>query len=268
MGDVGRFEAGQPFQAGVPHLYRNNRDGTFTDVAHDVGLDRAILPMGANFGDLDNDGWLDVYLGTGEPSFGALLPNRMFRNAGGTRFQDVTTSGGFGHLQKGHAVVFADIENRGQEDVFEEMGGAFPGDPYQAALYRNPGHPGHWITLRLEGVRSNRAAYGARVEVVFRENGRVRHVYRTVGAVSSFGGNPAEQHIGLGGAGAVDEVRVRWPASYRREQVFRSLPVDRVYRMREGEPGARVVERKMFALGEHALPADASRMAGMAGMRP
>ena len=268
MQDVGRFEAGQPFKAGVPHLYRNNRDGTFTDVAHAVGLDRAVLTMGANFGDLDNDGWLDVYLGTGEPSYQALLPNRMFRNASGARFEDVTTTGGFGHLQKGHAVVFADVENRGQEDVFEEMGGAFPGDPYQAALYRNPGHAGHWVTLKLEGVRSNRAAFGARVEVVFREGGQVRRVYRTVGAVSSFGGNPTEQHVGIGAAGVVDEVRVRWPASYRREQVWRGLAASRMYRLREEAAEAEVVARKGFVLGEHGLHADAlgvgeSRMAGM-----
>ncbi len=71
-----------------------------------VHLDRAILAMGANFGDLDNDGWLDIYLGTGEPSYEALLPNRMFRNHNGKDFQDVTTSGGFGHLQKGHGIAF------------------------------------------------------------------------------------------------------------------------------------------------------------------
>ena len=101
--DVGRFEAGRPFDAALPHLYHNNGNGTFTDVSHAMHLDRAILTMGANFGDLDNDGWLDVYLGTGQPSYQSLLPNRMFRNDGGVRFQDVTTSGGFGHLQKGHA---------------------------------------------------------------------------------------------------------------------------------------------------------------------
>ncbi len=85
MQDVGRFEAGETFRAGVPYLYRNNHDGTFTDVAHSTHLDRAILTMGANFGDLDNDGFLDVYLGTGEPSYQSLLPNRMFHNAGGER---------------------------------------------------------------------------------------------------------------------------------------------------------------------------------------
>ena len=113
--------------------------------------------MGASFGDLDNDGWLDIYLGTGTSELEALLPNRMFRNDGGKKFQDVTTSGGFGHLQKGHSVAFGDIDNDGDEDIFEEIGGALPGDTYQSVLFENPGHGGHWITLELQGVTTNRA---------------------------------------------------------------------------------------------------------------
>lgn len=272
MQDVGLFQTGQPFHAGVPHLYRNNHDGTFTDVAHAVHLDRTILTMGSNFGDLDNDGWLDIYLGTGEPAYEALLPNRMFRNARGEHFEDVTTAGGFGHLQKGHAVVFADLENRGQEDVFEEMGGAYPGDAYQSALYRNPGHPGHSVTLRLEGVRSNRPGFGARVEVAFHEGGVERHVYRTVGSVSSFGGNPFAQHIGVGSATVIDKLSIHWPADgspaqSSRNQVFRTVPVDRTYRVREGAAELETVFVKSFTLGQSPLHPDALQHEGMAGMR-
>ncbi len=74
MEDVGAFELGRPHHASVSHLYRNNHDGTFTDVPRAGGLNRAITVMGANFGDLDDDGWLDVYLGLGDPSYEALLP--------------------------------------------------------------------------------------------------------------------------------------------------------------------------------------------------
>jgi len=77
--DVGAFEMGKPYKAATPRLYHNNHDGTFTDVTKDVHLDRAILTMGANFGDLDNDGFLDIYLGTGDSSYQALLPNRHIR---------------------------------------------------------------------------------------------------------------------------------------------------------------------------------------------
>lgn len=233
--DVGAFEMGKPTHAELPKLYRNMHDGTFKDVTSDVHLDRVILTMGASFGDLDNDGWLDVYMGTGDSTYQALLPNRMFRNDEGRKFQDVTTAGDFGHLQKGHGVAFADLRGVGFEDVFEEMGGAQPGDSYESALYRNPGNGNHSITLVLEGVRSNRAAFGARIDVIVkRKNGEVRHMYRTVGYGSSFGGNPLRQHVGTGDAARVSEIVVTWPATGVVDRI-RDVAGDRTYTLREGD---------------------------------
>ena len=74
--------------------------------------------MGANFGDLDNDGFLDVYLGTGTPSLAALMPNFMLKNDAGRRFPDVTEATGTGHLQKGHGVAFADFDNDGDQECY------------------------------------------------------------------------------------------------------------------------------------------------------
>ena len=235
--DVGTFEMGKPTSAETPRLYHNNHDGTFTDVTHAVHLDRAILTMGANFGDLDNDGFLDIYLGTGDSTYQALLPNRMFRNDAGKSFLDITTAGGFGHLQKGHAIAFADLENTGYEDVFEEMGGALPGDTFQSSLYHNPLRGNHSITLELEGVQSNRPAFGARIDITLAESGRLRHIYRTVGYGSSFGGNPFRQHIGVGKAQRVEEVKVFWPTSGTTQQ-FHNLPVDQAYKVKEGDLSA------------------------------
>ena len=107
--------------------------------------------MGSNFGDLDNDGYQDCYIGTGDPYMATLVPNRRFRNADGNFFQDVTTSGGFGHLQKGHGVAFGDIDHDGDQDVFSVIGGAFTGDVYQNVLFANPGHGKHWIKLPARG---------------------------------------------------------------------------------------------------------------------
>ncbi len=274
MQDVGRFQAGHTADAEMPHLYRNNHDGTFTDVAPALHLNRAMLTMGANFGDLDNDGWLDIYLGTGEPSYEALLPNRIFRNVAGKRFNDVTTATGLGHLQKGHSIAFADIENRGVEDIFEEMGGAFPGDPYQSALYRNPlPDPGpasttnHSITLRLQGTRTNRAAYGTRIELLFTDrdsSGKPvhRHVFRTVGSVSSFGGSPMLQHIGIGKATSVDEVRLRWPADRQQTQVFHTLQADAAYTLVEADQTAHPLPQPRFHLGDKLAAESHHHMAG------
>lgn len=249
MEDVGRFMNGLPHHASVSHLFRNNHDGTFTDVPHAAGLDRAITTMAANFGDLDNDGWLDVYLGLGESSFESIMPKKMFRNDRGRYFQDVTTSGGFGNLQKGHAIAFADIENNGNEDVFEELGGAYPGDIFLPVLYENPGHGNHWVTLMLRGVRSNRAAFGARIKVTIVEHGRQRSIYRAVGSVSSFGGNPLRQHIGVGKAARIREIEIWWPASGVRQH-FRNVAVDRAYRVREDRSVLEPVRLKTFRIGK------------------
>lgn len=249
MEDVGAFQMGKPNMASVSHLFHNNHDGTFTDVPRAAGLDRAITIMAGNFGDLDNDGWLDVYLGLGEPSYESLLPKRMFRNDRGRFFQDVTTSGGFGNLQKGHSIAFADIENNGNEDVFEELGGAYPGDVFMPALYRNPGHGNHWVTLKLEGVRSNRAAYGARIKLTVEDAGKRRSIYRAVGSVSSFGGNPMRQHIGVGKATSIREIEIWWPASGTR-QVFRDAAVDHVYRIIENKSAMVPVKLQEFEFGK------------------
>lgn len=264
MEDVGDFELGKPHKASVSHLWKNNHDGTFTEMPHALGLDRAITTMAANFGDLDNDGWLDVYLTGGEPSYECLVPKRMFRNDHGKYFQDVTTSGGFGNLQKGHGVSFADIENSGNEDVFEKLGGAYPGDGYYSVLYHNPGHGNHWITLVLEGVKTNRAAYGARIKVTIEEGGKLRSIYRAVGSVSSFGGNPMRQHIGIGQASVVKEIEIWWPASNTRQH-FHNVAIDGAYHVKEGVDVLEPIHWKQFEIGieKIAKPLEMEDMPGM-----
>src|SRR5207247_1674767 len=99
--DVARSYLKVPVQTETLKLYRNTGKGSFQDVTEEVGLARVFMPMGANFGDVDNDGFLDFYLGTGSPSYGALVPNVLFRNQDGKHFVDITASSGTGHLQKG-----------------------------------------------------------------------------------------------------------------------------------------------------------------------
>ena len=238
---------GLPSAAEHARLYHNNGDGTFTDVARAARLDRVLLVMGANFGDLDNDGYLDMYLGTGEPNLTALVPNRMFRNDRGRTFQDVTTSGGFGHLQKGHGVSFADIDNDGDQDIRAVMGGAFQGDVYWSVLFENPGHGNHWITLRPEGVRSNRSAIGARIRLRVQTDQGERSIYATVNAGGSFGDSSLQQEIGLGQARSLDAVEITWPATGQ-TQVFRGLAMDRIWKLREGDPEPVAVPAKVIRL--------------------
>jgi hypothetical protein len=243
LNDLGAFEMGQPHKGATPRLYRNNGNGTFSDVTKAMRLDRVILAMGANFGDLDNDGWLDCYFGTGTPEFAALLPNRMFRNAGGKAFQDVTTSGGFGHLQKGHAVSFADLDHDGDQDVFEVIGGAYPGDTYQSVLFENPGHGHHWLSLELRGVKSNRSALGAKVKVTVKTQDGTRDLHRVISAGGSFGDSPLRLHVGLGDATAIQAVTIHWPVSGE-TQTLSTLRPNQSYLVIEGATSAQVITRK------------------------
>ena len=222
-------------------LYRGNGRGGFDDVAASQNLTRISLPMGANFGDLDNDGFLDFYLGTGYPGYEASMPNVMYWNRAGRGFTDVTTAGGFGHLQKGHAVVFADIDNDGDQDVFEQIGGFLPGDKAFDALFENPGFDNHWIAIKLVGDQSNRSAIGARIRIQITEDGETRSVYKHVNSGGSFGANPLRQTIGLGSATSIDTLEIYWPTSQER-QIFRDVPVDQIIEITEAEEEYRTIE--------------------------
>jgi len=245
VADVAADYLGLPSTGSKARLYRNRGDGTFTNVTVAAKLDRVLHAMGSNFGDLDNDGWLDFYLGTGDPDLLTIIPNRMFRNAGGRFFQDVTTAGGFGHLQKGHGVSFADVDNDGDQDVHEDMGGAVSSDVYPNVLYENPGFGNHWLKLRLQGVRANRSAIGARIRVDVEEAGQPRSIRRTMNTGGSFGANPLRLEIGLGKATRIAGVEILWPGSGTRQTV-RGLELDRFYVIREGDEKPRVVELKSF----------------------
>jgi hypothetical protein len=219
-------------------LYRNNGDGTFSDVTQQVGLDRKVIyAMGSNFGDLDNDGWLDFYVGTGSPAFQSIIPNRMFRNVSGRKFEEVTLPGGFGHLQKGHGTAFADLDRDGDEDIYMVLGGAYQGDKFTSVLFENPGWPDNaWISLELEGRSANRSAIGARVEVVVADaHGAIRTLRRTVGTGGSFGGGSLQLHVGLGRATLVKAVRIRWPDLARSQTSYTDLAVNKFYHITQGE---------------------------------
>ncbi len=258
---VADYEAPVPAVAGFyfgletvdnrPRLYRNDSGAEgvrFTDVSRSVGLARPMLPMGANYGDLDADGYPDLYLGTGEPGYETVMPNVMFRNDGGRRFADVTFAGGFGHLQKGHGVAFGDLDNDGDQDLFHQLGGFFPGDAFANALFENPTEGAAWITLRLEGRRANRFGVGARIEVRTVEGGKRRSIHALGGSGGTFGGSSFQQEIGLGGAEAIEEIVVRWPGNGT-VQRFPGPPLRRVYRVVEGAAELVAVETPRYRLG-------------------
>jgi len=233
VGEIAKDYLGMPSLAPKAKLYRNNHNGTFTDVTRQAHLDKVVLGMGINYGDLDNDGWLDFYSGTGNPDLGMLIPKRMFRNHNGAYFDEVTTTGDFGHLQKGHGIAFGDLNNNGQQDVFIVLGGAFEGDTAHDALFVNPGNRNHWVNLSLSGVKSNRIALGAEICVIVATPHGDRKIYKTVSTGGSFGNNPLRQAVGLGDATAIKQVDIHWPTTGI-NQTLRNLTMDRFYKVSEG----------------------------------
>jgi len=239
---AGAEAAGKPVPgAGNVYLYKNNHDGTFTDVTKETGINKVVYSMGANFGDIDNDGYPDMYFGTGNPDFKSLIPNKLFKNIGGKKFVDVTTSSRTGNLQKGHGVAFADLRNTGIQDIFIEMGGAYKGDSYTSSLYVNPGqNNNNWISLKLQGVKANRAAIGSHIKVTFTENGVQRSVYKDVNSGGSFGSSPLQQEIGIGQAKLIDEIEIRWAGSGT-VQRFKNIVPNQFLHITEGNNKADVI---------------------------
>jgi hypothetical protein len=239
--------------SGACFLYKNNQDGTFTNVSEYVGLTRKAFAMGSNFGDIDNDGYLDIYLGTGNPDLESIVPNKLYKNIGGERFVDVTAPARVGHLQKGHAISFADVDNDGDQDIYIELGGAYKGDAFHNSFYMNPNQDERngWIVLDLVGTKVNRSAIGSRIKVTFTEDGKKRSVYRDVNSGGSFGASPLRQEIGIGRAKKIDEIEIHWHPGTK--QIFRNIQPNQFLRIIEGNDTTEKSKIKMFKFNTNHL---------------
>jgi len=232
--------------------------GEYDNLAPSLGVDLGGWSWGAQFGDLNNDGTLDLYLVNGYVSagerssywydfsviavghssiigdarnwpdmrgrsFSGYQRKRVWVNDGVGRFTEVAQSVGASDTFDGRAVALADLGNRGVLDVIV----ANQGGP--ALVYRNTVTPGrHWVDFELEGVASNRSAIGARLEVAF--GGRTQR--QDVLAASGFSAqNQRRIHVGLGTATAVDTVTIVWPSGHR--QVIARPAIDQLHRVKE-----------------------------------
>ncbi len=212
---------GEAIEPNRPFLYHNMGDGTFTDITAPAGLARSFGSMAAGSGDVDNDGFVDIYLANGGPQLSRLEPNALFRNMGDGTFRDITAASGTGSLGKGHGSTFADFDRDGDLDLYAGLGGHYDADAWANILYRNDGPAHHYLEIELEGTRSNRNGLGARVAA---------HVgTRTIRAAhqSGFGfgtSNGPALHLGLGSATHIDSLDLHWPSGTH--QRFFDLPAD------------------------------------------
>ena len=224
-------------QAHVTRLYENDRDGTFTEVTYEAGLGFPYGIMAANSADLDNDGYLDLYFGTGDPDLKRLEPSLFLHNNGDGTFRNLSRFAGLDHLGKGHGISFADFDGDGDLDIYAPQGGFFHGDLWANPFYRNEaGNENHWFHLKLRGRSSNRFAVGA--QVTLKSGGTLQ--YREVTGGIGFGStNSYPVEFGLGERDSIDEVEIIWPSGLK--QVLKSPPVDSFIEVEEHREGWRVI---------------------------
>ena len=225
-------------------LYRNDRDGSFTDVTEEAGLSWNLGAMAATFGDYDNDGWLDVFVGVGAPPMERFEANRLFRNLGDGTFADVSAAAGVDDLGKGHGATFADWDHDGDLDLFVPIGGAFPGDRQRSRFYRNPAsqlpHPNGWLHILLRASHLHPDAVGAQVTLRITDAPGAPVQLQEVAVGGGFGVTPSPiLEFGLGQHQTVAEVTIRWPGGGHR--VLRNIPGNQRILVVENEPGYQVL---------------------------
>jgi len=185
--------------SGQNTLFRNNGDGTFTDVAVAAGVAGPVSEASwtATAADFDNDGWLDLFVAN-DPE-----PSRLFRNNADGTFSDITEEAGLTELV-GAILASGDVDGDGWIDLF--MPG---GRNDRETLLFNDGGTNGWLSVGLTGVTSNRDGIGARVEIVADDLSMVREITAGDGFMSQSHGLHA--HFGLGTAASAD-VTIRWPS--------------------------------------------------------
>jgi ASPIC and UnbV/FG-GAP-like repeat len=218
-------------------IYHNNRDGTFSDRTGELGIDGCWGTMSGNFGDVNNDGFIDFMLGNGGPRMDRYEP-LVLLESDGERYHNATFSSGLGFGGKNHGVNCADLFGDGRLSIIVAAGGQYPGDLLTANVFCPVSLPGNYLNVRLAGVKSNRDGIGARIRLT---SGDLRQM-REVGGGTNFGCLPFEQHFGLGKRETLDALEIRWPSGLL--QQVRNPPVNQTICITEGRPAWEGVYRR------------------------
>jgi hypothetical protein len=221
-------------------LYKNNGDETFADVAHRHSIAQAtrlLSGWGLKFFDYDNDGALDLILANGHPDdmierYSQAVkyhePLLLFHQEGGT-FRNVSEKAGpaFARNYGARGLAVGDYLNEGRLSVLVANNGGAP------LLLRNrTGEGNHWIGLKLEGVRCNCDAIGARLS--WSAGGKKGSRLKNNGG-SYLSSHDSREVIGLGPINKLDWLEVRWPAPSQRVDRFTGLAIDKYHTLVEGK---------------------------------
>ncbi len=215
-------------------LYRNNGDGTFTDVTDQAGLGTVDNNRAAAWGDFDNDGYLDLYIvNSGSDPVGKNA-NRLYRNNHNGTFTDVASTAGVEALvaSRGRGAAWGDYDNDGFLDLFV-TNGEDNTDFIQGPqiLYHNEGNRNKWLKVRLIGATSNRQGLGTKVTIHIGQALQYREYNGSEGHFLSQKAGPL--HFGLGRATVIDRIVVKWPSGAR--QVLNYISANQEITVRENQ---------------------------------
>ena len=248
----------EPYLHECNMLWRNNGDGSFSDLSTALGTCDSRWGWGAKFIDYDNDGWQDIYVQNGfisggkkdyidilmpimldsevnlsdtmnwpplgEMSFSGYEKKVLFHNIGGSRFEERSKLEGVDNERDGRGLIVADLDNDGDLDMVALNANQ------KAIMYENVyAKPGAQIAIELEGKKSNRGGFGTRV-TAYTPAGLF---YRETNAGNGFQSQSTPLvHIGLGAAKKIDDLEVLWLSGTR--QTFHDVDVNKRYFLREG----------------------------------
>ncbi len=214
---VGTGAAADP-KFGANTLFRNNGDGTFTDVSKESGVDIVTNSRGATFGDMDNDGDLDIYVTN------SMNESLVFINDGRGKFTESRAKTG-GSVFYGHGCALGDLDNDGDLDLtVGNWRRPMASNPGEWKLFENQTNTKGFLKFDITGTHSNRSAIMSKVSLYDAgkaKTGSALRGYREVWAGSgTFPGNPLQVHFGVN-AGQKYDVVVLFPSG--KEVVLRDI---------------------------------------------
>jgi len=228
------------FGEGFP-LYKNLGDGQFQDVTATAGLSALTsrsTAWGVGIFDFDNDGNKDLFTANADILDNAMelahrpfpLPNRVFRNKGEMKFEDVSSKAGasFSVPAPHRGAAFGDLNNDGRIDAVVSVLNGPPEIWMNRSSTQNGSDRNHWIILKLVGVKSNRDGLGTKVKVTTSQGSQYNQATTAVGYNSA---SDKRVHFGLGSAGVVDTIELTWPSGIK--QVLKNVKADQILTVTE-----------------------------------
>lgn len=198
-------------------LYVNNGEGNFGRETKSLITRSRGHSQGAAWADVNNDGYLDLFVSSDSAS-----QNHLYMNQGNGVFLESESEVSLA-MESSKGAAFADIDNDGDLELFVANDA---GD--KNAFYRNEtGNHNNWKAFKLEGLTSNRSAIGARIRMKARIYGEEVWQMREISAQSGGGSssqNTLRAYFGLGDATRIDSVVINWPSGY--EQILAQLSVN------------------------------------------